>query len=81
LLHGDIEVVLEGHKTMLKPGDVFHVKQNQWHKFHTLDGAIFEEVSTTHYNDDSFYEDVAIVALSREERKTKVANWKVAVKK
>ena len=81
LLHGDIEIVLEGHKTMLKPGEVFHIKPNQWHKFHTLDGAIFEEVSTTHYNDDSFYEDVAIVALSREERKTKVANWKVAVKK
>jgi N-acetylneuraminate synthase len=80
LIHGDLEVELEGHKTTLKPGDIFLVKPNQWHKFHTLDGAIFEEVSTTHYNDDSFYEDAAIEALPREKRKTKVANWKVAIK-
>jgi N-acetylneuraminate synthase len=81
LLSGDLEVELEGYKTALKPGDTFLVKPNQWHKFHTLDGAVFEEVSTTHYNDDSFYEDVSIAALSREERKTKIANWKVAIKK
>jgi len=80
LLHGDLEIELEGHKTILKPGDIFLVKSNQWHKFHTLDGAVFEEVSTTHYNNDSFYEDAAIEALPREERKTKVANWKVTIK-
>ena len=80
LLHGDLEVELEGHKTKLIPGDIFLVKPNQWHKFHTLDGSIFEEVSTTHYNNDSFYEDAAIEALPREERKTKVANWKVTIK-
>jgi len=80
LLYGDLEVDLEGHKTKLKPGDIFLVKPNQWHKFHTLDGSIFEEVSTTHHNNDSFYEDATIEALPRENRKTKVANWKVAIK-
>ncbi len=80
LLHGDLEIELEGHKTTLKLGDIFLVKPKQWHKFHTLDGSIFEEVSTTHYNNDSFYEDAAIEALPRENRKTKVANWKVAIK-
>ena len=80
LLHGDLEIELEGHKTTLKSGDIFLVKPNQWHKFHTLDGSIFEEVSTTHHNNDSFYEDATIEALPRENRKTKVANWKVAIK-
>jgi len=75
LLYGDLEVELEGHKTTLKPGDIFLVKPNQWHKFHTLDGSVFEEVSTTHYNDDSFYEDEGIALIPREERKTQITNW------
>ena len=80
LLYGDLEVELEGHKTTLKPGDIFLVKPNQWHKFHTLDGAIFEEVSTTHYNDDSIYEDEQIARIQRERRKTKIPNWEEAIK-
>ena len=44
LLAGDLEVVLDGEKYSLHPGDIFLVNTNSWHKFHTLDGAIFEEV-------------------------------------
>lgn len=75
LLYGDLEVELEGRRTELQPGDTFLVSPNQWHKFHTLCGAIFEEVSTTHYNDDSFYEDEPIARLPRQERKTSIADW------
>jgi len=39
--------------------------------------VIFEEISTTHYNDDSFYEDPSIASKTREERKTIVENWKL----
>jgi N-acetylneuraminate synthase len=50
-----------------------------WHKFHTLDGAVVEEVSTTHYNDDSFYDDEQISRIPRERRKTQIdlrsCNW------
>jgi N-acetylneuraminate synthase len=77
LLHGDMEIELEGHRTSLKPGDTFLVQPGQWHKFHTLDGAIVEEVSTTHFNDDSFYEDEKIAKLPRERRKTVIPNWAV----
>ena len=35
----------------------------------------FEEVSTTHYNDDSFYQDNAINELDRAQRKTVVDHW------
>jgi N-acetylneuraminate synthase len=80
LLHGDLEIELEGHKTLLEPGDIFLVKPSRWHKFHTLDGAIFEEVSTTHYNDDSFYEDGNVARIPRENRKTQILNWVAAIR-
>jgi len=38
-------------------------------------GVIFEEVSTTHYTNDSFYEDKQINKLEHAERKTVVDNW------
>lgn len=76
LLAGDLEVSLDGEKFSLHPGDTFLVQTNSWHKFHTLDGAIFEEVSSTHYNDDSYYEDPSVVKMTREERKTNVDNWR-----
>ena len=75
LLYGDIEIVLDGRKMKLNVGDTFLVLPNQWHKFHTLDGTVFEEVSTTHYNDDSFYEDEAIKHIPREQRKTYISGW------
>ena len=70
LLYGDLEVTLDGKKKNLKPGDIVLVEQNRWHKFHTLDGAVFEEVSSTHYNNDSFYHDEGIIQVAREKRKT-----------
>jgi sialic acid synthase SpsE/mannose-6-phosphate isomerase-like protein (cupin superfamily) len=76
LLAGDLEIVLNGEKHSLHPGDTFLVEPNSWHKFHSLDGCIFEEVSSTHFNDDSFYEDPNIAKMTREERKTNVDNWK-----
>ena len=75
LLFGDLEVELEGKRINPQPGDTVLVEPGTWHKFHTLDGAIFEEISTTHYNNDSFYEDERIASLSRAERKTVIPNW------
>ncbi|MFT5465686.1 MAG: sialic acid synthase SpsE/mannose-6-phosphate isomerase-like protein (cupin superfamily) [Verrucomicrobiales bacterium] len=70
LLHGDIEVELDGERHTMEIGDTLLIKPGAWHKFHTLHGAIFEEVSTTHYNDDSFYEDERIAKRPREHRKS-----------
>ncbi len=74
-LKKDELIVVDGHKTVLDLGDTLVVKPNQWHKFHTLHGAVVEEVSTTHINNDSYYEDPKISSLSRDDRKTKVDNW------
>jgi sialic acid synthase SpsE/quercetin dioxygenase-like cupin family protein len=72
LLYGDLEVCREGHHTRLALGDTFLIEPGMWHKFHTLDGAVFEEISTTHYNDDSYYDDEQISKIPRENRKTKI---------
>jgi N-acetylneuraminate synthase len=81
LLYGDLEVELDGKRIKPQVGDTILVKPGEWHKFHTLDGAIFEEVSTTHFDNDSFYEDERIARLSRESRKTVIPNWNVIGKK
>jgi N-acetylneuraminate synthase len=75
LLDGDLEIVKDGRRIALQPGDTFLVEPKAWHKFHTLDGAIIEEVSTTHHNDDSFYEDPEIARSERSQRKTQVDGW------
>ena len=75
LLDGDLEIVKDGARTSMRIGDTFLVAPGEWHKFHTLDGCVFEEISTTHHNNDSFYEDPEIARLDRSHRKTKVDNW------
>lgn len=72
VLHGDMTVELDGFVTELSAGDLFLVEPGHWHKFSTLQGCIFEEISTTHYNDDSIYEDEYISSKPRDKRKTKI---------
>ncbi len=81
LLYGDLEVERNGKRINPELGDTILVRPGEWHKFHTLDGAIFEEVSTTHFSDDSFYEDERIARLHRQERKTVIDNWNALEKK
>lgn len=75
VLHGLLEVEIDGRRRTLHPGDTLLVQQGVWHEFWTETGVIFEEISTTHYNDDSFYEDKEINRLDRSKRKTVVNHW------
>ncbi len=75
VLHGILELEVEGRRRTLAPGDTQLIPQGVWHEFWTERGVIFEEISTTHFNDDSFYEDKAINRLERSARKTVVSNW------
>jgi N-acetylneuraminate synthase len=77
ILSGALNVTLDGGMQTLWPGDTVVIKPGVWHSFtatHIM-GAIIEEISTTHHNDDSFYSDPLITALKREERKTIVEGW------
>jgi sialic acid synthase SpsE/D-lyxose ketol-isomerase len=75
VLHGVLHVKVGGRVRELHPGDTVLVQPGVWHSFWTETGVIFEEVSTTDYKDDSFYEDKWINRLERSERKTIVGNW------
>ena len=75
VLHGSLNVWFDGREKVLQPGDTCLVLPGVWHSFYTLTGCIFEEVSTTHYNNDSVYRDKKINVLERDKRKTKVNHW------
>ena len=75
LLDGDLEIVKEGHRFLLRPGDTLLIEPGEWHKFHTLEGCVFEEISSTSYANDSFYDDPLIAGMPRDQRKTKVNHW------
>jgi N-acetylneuraminate synthase len=75
LIWGDLEVVLKGTKVLMKPGDKLLVERAASHSFTTRNGAIFEEISTTHVKGDSYYEDERINALDPLKRKSVLENW------
>jgi N-acetylneuraminate synthase len=75
VLYGELNVSVDGKQRKLTAGDIHLVMPGVWHSFSTETGCVFEEVSTTHYNDDSVYKDSSINALLRHERKTKVDHW------
>jgi sialic acid synthase SpsE/mannose-6-phosphate isomerase-like protein (cupin superfamily) len=71
--HGSMRLWLDGEPRDVGPGDVITVGRGVRHKFRTETGVVFEEISSTHIVDDSFYTDPAIAANT--ERKTFLAYW------
>lgn len=70
LLYGDLQVQIDDRPYTLRPGDKLLVERDTWHSFESVKGAIFEEISTTHYRNDSFYMDEKIASLDPMQRKT-----------
>lgn len=75
LLWGDLEINLDDKVHHLCPGDKLLVERGVWHSFLSRDGAILEEVSTTHIKSDSYYEDQEISSKDPIERKTVIESW------
>jgi len=75
VLSGTFECIIDGHHKTMNPGETALVQPGVWHEFWSKGGSIVEEVSTTHYDNDSVYSDKKIDDLDRSERKTKVKNW------
>jgi N-acetylneuraminate synthase len=71
--HGTMRLWLDGEPRDLGPGDVVTVARGVRHRFRTETGVVFEEISSTHQVEDSFYTDPAIAANT--ERKTFLAYW------
>lgn len=75
VLFGDLSVNVDGRERSLQPGDTCLVMPGVWHSFWTHRGCVVEEISTTHFNNDSVYKDSAINKMRRDERKTLVDHW------
>jgi len=73
VLYGDVLLNLDGVEKQCKAGDVVTVERRQKHIFSSKSGAIIEEISSTHYKDDSFYTDPEIA--KNEHRKTLISYW------
>lgn len=74
ILYGKFMVSLGKIKHSFKPGDVITIKPGIKHSFETVNGGILEEISSTHFINDSFYTDKKI-ALNKS-RKTFVSYWR-----
>ncbi|MBU6392008.1 MAG: N-acetylneuraminate synthase family protein, partial [Planctomycetes bacterium] len=79
VLYGDVTLNLNGIEKEYKAGDMVVVERGVKHSFRSNGGAIFEEISTTHYVGDSYYEDEQI--LKNTNRKTEMTFWTDWLKK
>ena len=75
LLHGELQITLNGDGNAMRPGDIALVERGMWHSFSSRSGAVFEEISTTHVVGDSYYEDPEIASIDPIQRKTVLEAW------
>lgn len=75
VLWGELYSCIDGRTRLLQPGDTALVMPGVWHNFWSETGCVFEEVSTTHFNNDSVYRDPKINEMERLERKSIVNHW------
>lgn len=62
VLYGELSLEVDGSEINLKNGEMYTVVPEEWHKFDTMDGVIFEEISTKAITGDSYYDDEFIAA-------------------
>ena len=73
LLYGNMKVNVNNEEKLLKAGEMLTIERESKHSFSSETGCIFEEVSTTHYKNDSFYDDKK--AAENKSRKTQMTFW------
>ncbi|WP_427114054.1 N-acetylneuraminate synthase family protein [Megasphaera sueciensis] len=69
VLYGDLEVTCDEKTSIVHQGESMVVERGMHHSFKSKTGCVFEEVSTTHYPNDSFYENAENFVYPR---KTKI---------
>jgi mannose-6-phosphate isomerase-like protein (cupin superfamily) len=73
VLHGQVVLTLDGVERVCQPGEVVNVEPGVRHAFSSPNGSVIEEISSTHYKDDSFYTDESI--MRNKNRKTILTYW------
>ena len=57
VLYGELEVTCNGETSIVSQGEAMVVERGTDHSFRSENGCVFEEISTTHFVDDSFYDE------------------------
>ncbi len=73
ILYGTVDITLDGVTRSYAQGDVVHVMPGVRHAFVSPTGCVIEEISSTHFVNDSFYTDEAIT--NNGARKTLLTYW------
>ena len=73
VLHGEVTLYLNDEPRHLHKGDVVTIEPEVRHKFESKTGCVIEEVSSTHYQNDSYYTDLVIA--QNQNRKTFIPYW------
>ncbi len=73
VVHGEMTLCLNGADRHCQAGDQVLVPRGTRHSFRTTDGVIFEEISSTHFVNDSYYVDPQI--MQNQQRKTVLTHW------
>jgi len=73
VINGTVNITLDGVTSLIKTGDVVTILPGVKHTFETKDGCVIEEISSTHFTDDSYYTDPAVAANKK--RKTFINFW------
>ena len=74
VLHGEVNLFIDGIKSVLSEGDTFTIFPSHKHSFSSENGCVIEEVSSTHFPNDSFYTDESI--NKNPNRKTIISYWR-----
>lgn len=72
VLSGKLQVILNGEIKTLISGDVLVIPRNSKHSMLALEDTVFEEISSTNFNDDSYYTEPENFVFKR---KTSISLW------
>ena len=71
--YGDVNITIDGEDKKCTAGNIVTIERGAKHTFSSENGAVLEEISSTHHQDDSYYTDPNIAA--RKDRKTQLTYW------
>jgi sialic acid synthase SpsE/mannose-6-phosphate isomerase-like protein (cupin superfamily) len=73
LLHGEIELTLDGVRRTVRKNEVVIIPRGVKHEFTSAKGAVIEEISSAYSQSDSYYTDTTI--NQNKQRKTLITHW------
>lgn len=68
VLYGELQIECDGVQEVIHRGETKTIERKCKHSFSSKEGCVFEEISTTHYKNDSFYDEEEPLVSPRKTR-------------